>query len=562
MTETGWATHGKRKRLSLRLQVIYAMALVLSPLLIMGAINAWSEQRFSQEVRFHELQQSAQDRFRQTDAMLVRARTALRMIAVENMDLSCSDIAHRMAALDLPLRNTVRFDADGIVTCSEVGEGVVGTPMVELDWNDRMRKGVETIEISGRRSRGLGDPAIFLLHRVNDQQGNFSGSIALSMSLVDIAARIAEASESSTQTTALVVRGGEVIGSNIAAALPAEWTSEGATLDQKTYRLRPDQGPPLDVVLLPLKTDGLWLMVGAPSPPQRIESILAFLVPILAYLAALLAASWIADAMVLRWLERIRIRIQDMRSSAQYMPLTPDLSRAPREMQQVAEAFDDLTSRVTTHESEMQRALVQMKAAFREVHHRVKNNLQVMLSMLKLQGRGEPLPETQSALKVAAHRVAMMAAVHHTLLNEGDLDSVEALDLFNAVCNQVDEQKGWVEGGRHIIPDVTPGPLPADMAVPLGMFVLEAVGLLCPDDDEADVVLHFDRENGNCLLRLTCEHESESGNGQIDRDTSLFLSAFARQIGGTVSVDSSAENEITISLEFSVSDTFPAELPV
>ena len=562
MTETGGATRAKRKRLSLRLQVIYAMAFVLSPLLIMGAINAWSEQRFSQQVRFHELQQSAQDRFRQIDAMLVRSRTALRMIAVENANLSCSDIAHRMAILDMPLRNTVRFDAEGIVTCSEVGEGVVGTPMVELDWNDRMRKGVETIEISGRRSRALGDPAIFLLHRVNDQQGNFAGSIALSMSLVDIAARIAEGSESSTQTTALVVRGGEVIGSNIVASVPAEWTSEGATLNQKTYRLNPDQGPPLDVVLLPLRTDGLWLMVGAPSPPQRTESILAFLVPILAYLAALLAASWIADAMVLRWLERIRIRIQDMRSSARYMPLTPDLSRAPREMQQVAEAFDDLTSRVTTHETEMQRALLQMKAAFREVHHRVKNNLQVMLSMLKLQGRGEALPETQAALKVAAHRVAMMAAVHHTLLNEGDLDSVEALDLFNAICNQVDEQKGWVEGGRHIIPDVTPGPLPADMAVPLGMFVLEAVGLLCPDDDEADVVLHFDRNNGDCLLKLTCGNDSESGNGEIDRDTSLFLSAFARQIGGTVSVDSSADSEITIALEFSVNETAPAELPV
>ena len=562
MTETGGATRAKRKRLSLRLQVIYAMAFVLSPLLIMGAINAWSEQRFSQQVRFHELQQSAQDRFRQTDAMLVRSRTALRMIAVENANLSCSDIAHRMAILDMPLRNTVRFDSEGIVTCSEVGEGVVGTPMVELDWNDRMRKGVETIEISGRRSRALGDPAIFLLHRVNDQQGNFAGSIALSMSLVDIAARIAEGSESSTQTTALVVRGGEVIGSNIVASVPAEWTSEGATLNQKTYRLNPDQGPPLDVVLLPLRTDGLWLMVGAPSPPQRTESILAFLVPILAYLAALLAASWIADAMVLRWLERIRIRIQDMRSSARYMPLTPDLSRAPREMQQVAEAFDDLTSRVTTHETEMQRALLQMKAAFREVHHRVKNNLQVMLSMLKLQGRGEALPETQAALKVAAHRVAMMAAVHHTLLNEGDLDSVEALDLFNAICNQVDEQKGWVEGGRHIIPDVTPGPLPADMAVPLGMFVLEAVGLLCPDDDEADVILHFDRNNGDCLLKLTCGNDSESGNGEIDRDTSLFLSAFARQIGGTVSVDSSADSEITIALEFSVNETAPAELPV
>ena len=515
--QTGGEGRAKRKRLSLRLQVISAMAVVLSPLLIMGGINASTEYQFSQQIRFHELHQGAQDRVRQTDAMLVRARTALRMIASESTGAPCSEIASRMAPLDLPLRNTLRFDAEGIVTCSEVGQDIVGRPMVQLEWNDRMRKGVEAIEVSGQRSMALGDPAIYMLHRVNDEQGNFAGSLGLSMSLLDIAARIAEATKSSSATTALVVRGGEVIGSNIVAGVPMEWISEGATLNQRTYRLTPEQGPPLDVVLLPLRTEGLWLMVGSPAPPQRAEGILAFLVPILAYLAALLAASWIADSMVLRWLERIRIRIQDMRSSARYMPLTPELSRAPLEMQQVAEAFDDLTSRITTHESDMQRALVQMKAAFREVHHRVKNNLQVMLSMLKLQGRGEPLPETQAALKVAAHRVAMMAAVHHTLLNEGDLDTVEALDLFNAICNQVDEQKGWVDGGRNIIPDVTPGLLPADMAVPLGMFVLEAVGLLCPDEDEADVILHFDRDNGNCRLKLTCGNASESGRRAIDR---------------------------------------------
>lgn len=544
-----------RRRLSLRLQVIAAMAVVLSPLLIMGAIHAWSEQQFSRQVRFHELQNSAQDRLRQTDAMLIRARMALRMIVIDDADLNCSQIGQRLAVLDLPLRNTLRFDADGLVSCNEVGDSLVGLPMPQLDWNDRLRKGVDSIEVSGQRGMALGDPRIYMLRRQTDKQGTFTGSIALSLSLEDIAARVSTLSQSSGVTTSLVVPGGQVIGSNLVAGVPMEWISEGAALNQKTYRLRPEQGPPLDVVLLPLSAEGLWMMVGSPAPPQRTEVILAFLVPILAYLAALLAASWIADAMVLRWLERIRIRILDMRSSARYALLAPDLSRAPLEVQQVAEAFDDLTSRVSQHEADLQGALIQMKAAFREVHHRVKNNLQVMLSMLKLQGRGEALPETQSALRVAAHRVAMMAAVHHTLLNEGDLDSVEALDLFNAVCNQVDEQQGWVDGGRHLIPDVTPGLLPADMAVPLGMFVLEAVGLLCPEadeDEEADIVLHFDRQHGNCRLTLTCTGAYEDGNAEMDRDTSLFLSAFARQIGGSVSVTGLDDGKIAIELLFTI----------
>lgn len=267
MMQAGGEGRATRKRLSLRLQVISTMAVVLSPLLIMGAMNAWSEQQFSQRIRFHELQQTAQDRFRQVDTILVRTRTALRMITAESADFSCSEITHRMAVLDLPLRNTVRFDADGIVTCSEIGEGVVGTPMSQLEWNDRMRKGVEAIETSGPRSRVLGDPSIFMLRRLNDPQGNFAGSIGLSMSLVDIAARLAEATESSSATIALVVPGGEVIGSNIMAGVPMEWISEGASLNRRIHHLTPDQGPAMDIVLLPLRTEGLWLMVALPLLP-------------------------------------------------------------------------------------------------------------------------------------------------------------------------------------------------------------------------------------------------------------------------------------------------------
>ena len=553
MAVRGGGGRSRRSRLSLRLQVIAAMAIMLSPLLIMGAIQAWGEYKVSRELRYYEIQKTAQDHYRETDAMLIRARIALQMFAIANRQLNCMEIGYYLEALDLPLRNSLRFDADGLVTCNETGQGLIGTPMPQLEWNERMRNGVELIEESGQRGMALGDASIYMLRRQHDGQGNYTGSIGISLSLEDTVAGMSTA-QTSGVSLSLIVPGGRVVGSNIVAGVPMEWISDAAALERKTHRLVPEQGSPLDVVLLPLSTNGLWLMVGAPAPPQRVEVILAFMVPILVYLAALLAASWIADAMILRWLERIRLRILDMRSSAKYALLAPEVSRAPREVQQVAEAFDDLTSRVSTHESEQQRALLQMKAAFREVHHRVKNNLQVMLSMLKLQGRGEALPETQSALKVAAHRVAMMAAVHHTLLNEGDLDTVEALDLFNAISNQVDEQQGWVEGGRHLIPDVTPGPLPADMAVPLGMFVLEAVGLLCPeadDEEDADIVLHFDRQSGgDCRLTLTCKRSDEEDTTEMDRDTSLFLSAFARQIGGTVSVDEREHNLIAIELNF------------
>src|SRR5690606_2417052 len=135
-----------------------------------------------------------------TDAMLVRARMALRMITIDDRELTCNEIGDRLAVLELPLRNTIRFDADGLVTCNEVGEGLVGMPMPQLEWNDRMRKGVESFEDSGQRGMALGDPAIYLLRRQSDALGNYSGSIALTLSLEDIVARMSGMSQSSGVT--------------------------------------------------------------------------------------------------------------------------------------------------------------------------------------------------------------------------------------------------------------------------------------------------------------------------------------------------------------------------
>lgn len=545
------------KRLSLRVQVIGAMAIVLSPLLFMGAMQAWAAQQDTQELRFFALQQGAQDRLREVESVFVRARMAMRMLATDDDRPTCAGISQRLAPLELPLRNVLRFNAEGLVTCHQVGDGLIGAPMPVLDWNERLRKGVETIEEAGQPGLALGDPAIYMLRRQTDDDGGFSGTLALSLSIEDISSRLSSGAAPTGLALALVTPDGRAVGTTMIQSVPQEWLSEAAILDRKPYRIIAEQGRALDVVILPLSVEGLWMMIWNPAPPARMEVLFAFMVPILAYLAALLAASWIADAMVLRWIERIRIRISDMRGSDRYSPLAHEVLRAPAEIQQLVEAFDELTSRVSTHEADLQRALGQMKAAFREIHHRVKNNLQVMLSMLKLQGRGEALPETQSALKVAARRVAMMAAVHHTLLNEGDLDSVEAMDLFNAVGNQIDEQLGWIEGGRQVLLDVLPALLPADFAVPLGMFVLEAVALLCPDSDEEeypDVQLRFTHDDGVAHLTLMCGMGAFSDEGEMGRDTHLFLSAFARQVGGRVSVNASQSEQITIELIFAIDE--------
>ena len=545
------------RRMSLRWQVIGAMALALSPLLVLGAMRVSGEREEARQAKYQELVETSREGQSGVDAVLAGTRIALNLMAVDDRMPTCTQIGNRLSGLNLPFRNVFRFNAEGKVTCFFAGENLVGQPMPDLGWNDQLRKGMKTIESSRFDGLALGDPVIWMLHSVANEAGEFEGSVAVTVSIEALAKSLPETASPGLRQ-GIVLVDGDVLGSGIVERIPVEWLTSEAILERTARQLRLPQGGRVDVVVMPLATDNLWILTPSSTPRNsRIETVVALTIPILAFLAALLTATWIMDTLVLRWLERLRLRISDLRRSAEYTPLANDLARAPAELQQLARAFDDLTESVTVHESDLRQALTRMKGAFRETHHRVKNNLQVMLSMLKLQGRSEVQPETQVALRIAAQRVAMMAAVHHSLLNESHIETVEASELFDAICKQIHERQGWEEESRHLVPDVEDVLLPSDIAVPMAMFVQEAFDHLCPATGDSGVIrdlsLEFRHENGHARLRMSCGRDpSAKDEATRTRDTNIFLAAFARQMGGSVEDLGEDPDNVIIELTFPI----------
>src|SRR5207302_7757276 len=64
------------------------------------------------------------------------------------------------------------------------------------------------------------------------------------------------------------------------------------------------------------------------------------------------------------------------------------------------------------------RMLISMDATIREIHHRVKNNLQTISSLLRLQGRRLEAPEAKAAIEESVRRIRSIALVHETLSRE------------------------------------------------------------------------------------------------------------------------------------------------
>jgi two-component sensor histidine kinase len=117
-----------------------------------------------------------------------------------------------------------------------------------------------------------------------------------------------------------------------------------------------------------------------------------------------------------------------------------------------------------------ERQLVGKDATIREIHHRVKNNLQTVAALLRLQARRLAVPEARAALEESVRRVSSIAVVHETL--SGTLDETVDFDrIADTVAGMVAEVAavGTVRFRRT----GSFGVLPAEVATPLAMVLTE-----------------------------------------------------------------------------------------
>jgi two-component sensor histidine kinase len=117
------------------------------------------------------------------------------------------------------------------------------------------------------------------------------------------------------------------------------------------------------------------------------------------------------------------------------------------------------------------RALLTKDATIREIHHRVKNNLQTVAALLRLQSRRVTSQEAKSALQESVRRVSSIALVHETL----SLSLDETVD-FDSIVSKISSMVGEVAGTEtvvHLRKEGVFGVLPSPVATPLAMVVTE-----------------------------------------------------------------------------------------
>jgi two-component sensor histidine kinase len=153
------------------------------------------------------------------------------------------------------------------------------------------------------------------------------------------------------------------------------------------------------------------------------------------------------------------------------------------------------------------RMLLSKDATIREIHHRVKNNLQTIASLLRLQGRRLRSPEARAALAESERRIRSIAIVHETLSREAG-DVVPFNEIVRPLARLVEETSSSPEHVIRFRVDGDAGELPGEVATPLAVVLNElmqnAVDHAFPEGarDDARVNVSLQRDDGHVEVEV------------------------------------------------------------
>jgi len=236
-----------------------------------------------------------------------------------------------------------------------------------------------------------------------------------------------------------------------------------------------------------------------------------------------------------------------------------EISLSPLETDQgmlVMSIVRDITERRRAEEM-LQASLREKEALLREIHHRVKNNLQVTSSLLRLQAGTITDPKQREVFASTQHRIRSMALVHEKLYQSTNLSRIDFREYIAALADLL---------FKSAAPERTPIAfrlegdqvfLSIDTAVPCGLIVNEllsnALKHAFPDDRGGEIVVSLHFQNGTCTMRVRDDGAGLPIHPSTSRKTLglELVRGLVQQIEGSYDVTSDGGSEFTI--------TFPVE---
>ena len=266
-----------------------------------------------------------------------------------------------------------------------------------------------------------------------------------------------------------------------------------------------------------------------------------WLFPILMWAISLAVAFFAVHWLVIRHLRRIMRAMGDF---ARRRTIPQAAADTAPEIEAIEVGLVELAERVVRDEAHAENRLHEQKVMMKEIHHRVKNNLQLIVSLINMQMRHIRSREARFVLGRVRDRVMSLATIHRNLSESHEVTGIAADVIVRQIADHIlttSDQHGRVA----VSLDLDPIRLYPDQAVPLSLFLAEVFtnalkyhgGGSTDRPAELRVMMHMNEGN----VCLWVENDVEPGfvprlGGEGTGLGQNLIDAFAHQLGGRVKI--------------------------
>ncbi len=531
---------------TMRARLIAMLLVAVLPLVALAASMAWQDYRDTIDRLGQQLDLAAANGAGRMDATLGDAERWLRAVAlspaVREPPGTCDTLLGQLLRVEQPRYDDLAVvDRQGLVRCS-AGMGDEATRQVRLASLLTLTPPSDSVGlVLGDPS---GEPRSMLPAALRVAGEHFSGVVLATLSLEWLAQWIQKDRLMTQQAIGLIDSHGRLTPFGPAMAMAASGgvaeLSRGSDA-QFQFRSVPLPG-------------GLRLLMGLSTLPQ-LRQAKQLLIQRLSLLGTLLVAGLFVvtaavNGAVVQPVRQLSAAVARWREGGGFEP--GPLGGAPWEIAALSLSFGRAVTALNQREVQLREATTQQELLMQEIHHRVKNNLQIVASLLNLQASRIKLPEARAEFQAARDRIRALATLHRHLYAYGELHTINMRSFLIELCGQLLQALGETPARGRIKLDIEAPELriSSDQAVPMALIVTEAVSNAAKyafpggRSGHIEVRLTIIGEGAAEMLRLTIEDDgvgissgrAETAEGVRDGIGTRLIRGFARQLQATLTL--------------------------
>lgn len=461
----------------MRSRLLLALAVAAAPGVLFAAFEAQRQFLIATRAVAMERAALAHQLAAEVDAVLQGGFQLLEglhgVAAVRDITPECDAVLQQ--ALSAPRYSAIaRSDADGMPRCFSMPPAVGHPRSVQHErYFIALREGAQTA-VSDVRHGQFSGARVLVLGRSVVREGTFSGSLALGLSAEWLESYLASrlpvrkgavfVLDSRNEVAAGALRRLDPPRAGEALRLASARTAPGAPLQTAAHN-------GLSVTSAPLRAEGLRLVLLQPRTEEAIgwRASLIVISPLMVCALSLIVV-WLAlHYWVLRWHGRLAEEAQAFGAGRSLAPLR---GQPPREIRAHFEAFAGAVERIRQRETDLACAVERNLALSRELHHRVKNNLQILSSLASRQQRRVQEPAARRALSESHAYLLAVSLIYRHLEGPEELAEIDLRAYLSELSQQMHRLLRDQRGPEPLL-DLAGSSASADEVGAIGLIVAE-----------------------------------------------------------------------------------------